>query len=386
MNIELMLTYKSLRQTFVFLIFGVFPPFADIFLGSSSMALGVFLSFILFSFLRVSRLKDMLFLHKAIFFWLIFSFFYFSLQHIFIGFWGFKSYLSVLMLSLLSIFSCFFSKEILYRDAFSVKCLFLLFWMLIFIAFIAILTEFNMGRFFYGKNKAVFPFGEPSHFSLFLGPFFFMAIVLTKKTIVKFFYILIISVIAIFLPSATLLIYVILATVILMRFSKSSFFVFIPIFLLGIYIMLNNSYFLTRIILSNDSKNLTALVYLQGIQDAYYSMKLTHGIGLGFQMLGTQPISPAGVQISYLMGGGELNRKDGGFLAAKIVAELGVYGIVILTFYLLIFFKSFIGLSKVARSPCDFNLAYIFSLSFIYASFVEFFVRGVGYFSPTIFF
>ena len=286
----------------------------------------------------------------------------------------------------LFIFSYFFSKESIFKEVVSHKCIIFIFWLLVTISFISIFTRFDVGLLFYGKNKVVFPFGEPSHFSLFFAPFFFMAVVLSRNAIVKAAYILIVAIIALLFPSATLLIYVILASAISIRLSKSSFLIFILVFVFAIYTIFSSDYFISRIILSNDSDNLTALVYLQGLQDAFYSIKSTYGIGLGFQMLGTQPLSPAGEQISYLMGGVELNRQDGGFLAAKVVAELGLYGVMILIFYLFFFLKSFFGLSKVNNSLCYSDLNYIFSLSFIYASFVEFFVRGVGYFSPTIFF
>lgn len=381
-----MLTYKNSGQMLLLLSVGVLPPLAGAFLGSSSMALGLFLSLILLLLIKFVRFKEVLRIHKSIFLWLIISFLYASIQHFLVGFWELKSYFSIVALLLVFFMAYFLSKEILFRKALNRGSIFILFWLLIFFALLAIITKFGIGYLVYGHNKAIFPFGEPSHFSLFFGPFFLMIVAMTKSSAKKLFYIFLVTALALLIPSTTLLIYVLLALGLMIRLSKSSLFVFIPLLVAAIYIMLTNSYFLSRLILSNDSTNLTALVYLQGLQDAYNSIELTHGMGLGFQMLGTQPASLAGEQINYLMGGKDLNRKDGGFLAAKIVAEFGVYGFFILLFYLGIFFKAFKQLKNGSYLFSEYALASVFSLCFIYASFVEFFVRGVGYFSPSLFF
>lgn len=381
-----MLTYKNVSQMLLFLSIGALPPLSGFFLGASSMALGVFLSLILIIFIKFERLKHALYVHKSIFFWLILFLVYGLVQHVFVGFWDVKSYLSCAALLIVFLAAYFLSKEILFNNASSENAILFLFWCLIFFVVLAIVTQFFIGYLIFGHNKTIiFPFGEPSHFALYFGPFFLMVVALSVSKFVKIFYICLVAVFALIIPSTTLLIYVLLALGLMVRFSKSSLFVFAPMLVVAIYVMLTNSYFISRLILTNDSTNLTALVYLQGLQDAYNSLISTHGIGLGFQMLGTQPISLAGMQINYLMGGEDLNRTDGGFLAAKLVAELGVYGILLLVSYLAIFFKALKKLRHGAYRRSNNNLASVFSLCCIYASFVEFFVRGVGYFSPSLF-
>ncbi|MCT7942953.1 hypothetical protein [Shewanella holmiensis] len=381
-----MLTYKDAGQMLLLLSVGVLPPFAGFFLGASSMALGIFIFFILLLLVKLERLPHILCVHKSIFIFLVISLFYALIQQIFIGVWATKSFFSIVALLLVFIIAYFLSKEILFQRPLNRNSIFILFWFLVFFAFLAIVTDFGIGYLVYGHNKSIFPFGEPSHFALFFGPFFLMIIAMTESRLIKLLYIFLVTTLALLIPSTTLLIYVLLALGLMIRFSKSSIFVFIPLLVAAIYTLLTDSYFLSRLILSNDSKNLTALVYLQGLQDAYNSIESTLGLGLGFQMLGTQPASLAGEQLKYLMGGDYLNRQDGGFLAAKIIAEFGVYGFFILVSYLVMFFKAFTNLKNGMFLNSEYPLASVFSLCFIYASFVEFFVRGVGYFSPSLFF
>ncbi|MFT8211578.1 MAG: hypothetical protein ACMZI0_15200 [Symbiopectobacterium sp.] len=52
----------------------------------------------------------------------------------------------------------------------------------------------------------------------------------------------------------------------------------------------------------------------------------TYGLGLGFQMAGTNGVGEYGYKI-YVLSGMDLNRFDGGFLASKIVSEFGVIGV-----------------------------------------------------------
>lgn len=83
------------------------------------------------------------------------------------------------------------------------------------------------------------------------------------------------------------------------------------------------------VLASDSTENLSSLVYVQGWQDTWANLSRTHGLGLGFNMMGCQPLPdvPARELLS-VWGMGELNAEDGSFQFAKIVSEFGVAGIV----------------------------------------------------------
>jgi hypothetical protein len=144
-------------------------------------------------------------------------------------------------------------------------------------------------------------------------------------------------------------------------------------------------YFLDRLAISDTSNNLSALVYLQGLYDAYYSLEATNYLGLGFQLLGTQPPSELSLTIQTIAGT-ELNREDGSFLAAKILAEFGILGVIFIIYYLKISFQAVIFLRKQIFLINDRrDLKHQLVAAIIFAFSVELFVRGTGYFSPGVF-
>jgi hypothetical protein len=281
------------------------------------------------------------------------------------------------------------ANEMYLNGYFSNRDFVVVFYTLIFLAIISYFSSYYLSSLFYERAKGIFPFGEPSNFALFFGPFFLLYLFQLPNFLKQFLVILSVSLLAVSIESTTLLIYVALALLLFVRINTISLYLVVPLSIYGVYYVLNDPYFLSRVILTPDSGNLTALVYLQGLTDAYNALVDTNGLGLGFQMLGTQPPSEIFYQIQTVMGqgldGGGLNRKDGGFVAAKLVAEFGVIGIILLIAYLYLFFKVFLKLRRLIRVPNGFEPAYIFSLVFIYASFVEIFGRGVGYFSPSLF-
>jgi hypothetical protein len=134
-------------------------------------------------------------------------------------------------------------------------------------------------------------------------------------------------------------------------------------------LVLKYDYFYDRVLFwdAQSSKNLSSLVYLQGIQDAHYSFVSTKGLGLGFQQLGTQKLSEAGLILQELLNNNTgLNRQDGGFTAAKIIAELGLLGILILLMYLILAKKAFFYLYNYLRGKEN-DLKLALSYGFIYA-------------------
>lgn len=236
---------------------------------------------------------------------------------------------------------------------------------------------------FIGGARNPFPFSEASHYALFIGPFSVVLYILSSSKFLKFFIISWLLSAGILFPNTTVLMYVFLIFLLHIKLTIKNIILVIFGGIIIINTILNNDYFSERIFFWNDqsSKNLSSLVYLQGVQDAYYSFVSTNGFGIGFQQLGTQKSSEAGLIIQELMGNETgLNRQDGGFTAAKITAELGFLGIGLLIIYFVIAKKAFSYLSNCLDGKrYDTNL--VISYSFIYAYLVELFVRGAGYFT-----
>lgn len=379
----------ALSLLFIIVCLGALPPVVKVYHGASSMALGLVLSLML---VLIYYVKNLTFLQKIPKLLLLFIFLimlHSAILHTQLIFLNSKAYISFFVLIFVLLMAFFLSKVILNERVDLVQGFKYVFLVLFSLALITYATEFKLGEIFYDKNKAIFPFEEPSHFALFFGPFFFIYLFQLTNIYKQIFIVLGVGLLAISIESTTLLIYVALALLLFARVNAITLFLVVPVSIYGVYYVLNDPYFLSRFILSPDSDNLTALVYLQGLTDAYNVLIDTNGLGLGFQMLGSQPPSEVHYQIQAVLGQGldgiGLNRKDGGFVAAKLVAEFGVFGLVLLAAYLVLFFKVFLRLRRMIREPHGFKPAYIFAFVFIYAGFVEIFVRGVGYFSPSLF-
>jgi len=381
---------KVYTLSFTLLLLGILAPISGVLFNASSTALGLLLFSILslvFSYRYANMLKRIpkVFL---LFFSLILM--YSILQYLFVGAFDYKTYLSVSFL-----FFIFITASLSAVVVFKIDCAILfnaiklLVYILILIAFFNILTEYKFGALLYGHHKAVFPFGEPSHYALFSGIFFVAYFVFSKSLTKKLFIVAITISLAILFPNMTLLMYGMLMIILLIRINIKNLILLVVSFLILLNFVFTSKYFLNRIYISKDSKNLSALVYLQGLDYAKRSLINTNGLGLGFQMMGTQPPLEITKLILHVLGvknGKGVNRQDGGFLAAKIVTEFGVLGIVILIAYLVLFIKSFTYLRNIIKHKeyeKDFKLTMVNII--FYSIFVEIFVRGIGYFSPSLF-
>lgn len=156
----------------------------------------------------------------------------------------------------------------------------------------------------------------------------------------------------------------------------------------------SSEYFVSRLSFEG-TQNLTTLVFLQGWELAYINLVETDGIGLGFQMLGS-PGTHLGTitdEILKVTSGKEYNLADGGFLAAKIIAEFGVFGIILIVSYLYFLLKFIFKSNKAWQYiHLSHNLQYRQELKkrlmisgLLFAFLVEVFLRGYGYFSPEVF-
>jgi len=231
-----------------------------------------------------------------------------------------------------------------------------------------------------GFNKPTFPFTETSHFALAFGPIYLYRCVTAPRQH-KVLWIGFGLALAVLLKSATLVAFVFGAALLCRR---------LLLLILAVSLVLvagataHLSYFTSRADISSHSKNISALVYLQGWEFIWRSLILTHGWGLGFQQLGIHPLNLAVTRIILeLTDGTALNIMGGSFIFSKLASEFGVFGIALGIAYLYFCFRSI----RVLRTTGSFRRD-TFARCIIVAFGVDMFIRGTGYFygAPLLFF
>lgn len=365
------------------------PSFVFVTAAQSSLASGL----LLVSFVVIFCLWRNIFLDVSLFFWFflvgLFFFLFLSSSLSLLRYGDDKPIRSLVLVVPL------FSVLVLYREFLFLKASE---WMFIFKALFWGLFLVGMLKFFYmpdffnywERPKRVFPFSEESHYALAIGgvalpliaSLSFRASSLVLSILLGF---------GLLYPSLTLLVYFVLGVFIVSL--RWRLFVLVAVFVLGLIlsVVLADEYFSSRLEFSGD--NLTTLVFLQGVELAYNSLFLNFGMGLGFQMLGGEgtPLLEVSEKI-YLIAERYMNLDDGGFLAAKFVAEFGVLGVVICIAYSAFVFRAICFLFVLRRGGAlreeqsDLVLKVQMASGVVIAFFVELFLRGYGYFSPTMFF
>lgn len=375
------LKYMNSIYILYILILSILPLYLSANVGTTSMAMGI-LIFSILVYIGSIKYWNCLYHIKKKFIFFIVSFLFYLICVIFFtnDLLNIKAYLSLIIL--LFIFGA------AYLTAYSLSST------NDFILYKVVRNTFFIFMFlglyqivFIGGARHILLFGEASHYALFIGPFSIALYVLTQSKFLKLFIILWLFLAGISFPNTTILVYAFLILLLHVKFNIKSIILLVIGGAILVNLIFTNEYFYQRIFFWNNqsSKNLSSLVYLQGIEDAYYSITSTNGFGIGFQQMGAQKSSEAGLRIQEIMGNETgLNRQDGGFTAAKIIAELGYFGIILLVFFFIIAKKSYVYLSYFVYSKvCDIPL--VISYSFIYAYLVELFVRGAGYFTQSSF-
>ena len=141
---------------------------------------------------------------------------------------------------------------------------------------------------------------------------------------------------------------------------------------------LNLDYFLVRISIFSGSHNPSLLAYLSGWERAYLSFTSSYGFGLGFQQLGI--VGPQGdiqVLLQDVVGTNVVLLKGGGSLGSKVIAEMGLLGLIFVLFY--IYFAIKILLKIMLRQIKGSKNIFFLGIYLFFS--IEFFVRGMGYFS-----
>jgi len=142
----------------------------------------------------------------------------------------------------------------------------------------------------------------------------------------------------------------------------------------------------TESVVGSERKNLTTLVYLNGWLLAKATIENTSGIGLGLGAMGCsevinndeQTLSAEVKRYTGNIKGKIISVRDGSFLAAKIISELGLLGMCLIAF---VFYKIILNLLKMINF--EFDLILTGSMCLIM---MLFFLRGLPYFSAPIVF
>jgi len=247
----------------------------------------------------------------------------------------------------------------------------------------ALISTSQIDFFSTGLNKPTFFFLEPSHFALAISPFLIyasFALSRVNATLLILFF----GFWGLYIQNFTMIISVVMAFILSTRLNAViSSFVFV--FAVGITVALWGpevfSYFTDRLVISGDTDNLSVLVLLQGWENAIRTLTEQSYLGGGFQQFGVTTVYGEISDKLLSMLGFNINQYDGGGTASKIVGEFGAFGIVAIVAYLFGFFRS---VSMLRKRQYASTVELFFSSVYV-ASFLEFFIRGVGYFSPLMY-
>jgi len=231
----------------------------------------------------------------------------------------------------------------------------------------------------YIYSKSMILFDEPSHYAVAILPLIFNAMLSYISVYNKIFIITLCFMLAILVHSLTMLVGLSIALIILFtKIPRGMILLLLPLIVCIFYFNANILYYSERLDFSEDNLNLSVLVFLSGWEVAYSSLIESNGFGLGFQQLGVNSeVGKYQFIIMSLLDGEKLNYFDGGSLAPKLIAELGVLGLLIVITYVLNFARLF---KKIILNKNNEYLCFYFPSVFLAFS-IELFVRGFGYFS-----
>ena len=251
---------------------------------------------------------------------------------------------------------------------------------------------------------AVFPFREPSHFALTFGAICVPLIVFTS---LRFNLIIMFNLyfFALYFPNYTFLIFGLICFLIflfktniniLLKFSLIIILI-IPFFNFNEFI--NIDYFISRTPfndLHSNEQSFSLLIFKQGWEFIYLNLINSNFLGLGFQMMGSEKMHYG--EIFYLIINTTKsiyghNHEDGSFVMSKLLVEFGFIGIIITIIYISFIIKFLINLNsnltkiKLRSKSGDDDFFKVFFCELIIFSYlVNFFIRGIHYFTPQLIF
>lgn len=242
------------------------------------------------------------------------------------------------------------------------------------------------------KIKYPFPFSEPSFFAVCYG---MLAVGYSFVASRKFALYMVVNMIlfSFLFPSLTFLLFVVIVMVVMVARLQAVYLYWgvlvVPVIVLsvGYYFISDVEYFSSRLDFS-DAENITTLVWLQGWDLSYINLNATEWRGLGFQMLGYEgtELSDVSYKLEELTGK-FMNITSGGFLAAKIISEFGLVGVMLVILYILflVYLLIKVGSSSSVSLKSDATKKVMVFQGLAFGYVVEFFFRGYGYFSPCLY-
>lgn len=238
-------------------------------------------------------------------------------------------------------------------------------------------------------SRPIFPFLEPSHFALIIAPYYLWIISTRDKKYGRFLVILIGLIGLFFINNVTLLILISIATYI--AFGTPFLLFLIPfiaiISMTNILSYIEIDYFIDRLSFlnaSNTNSNLSSLVWIQGWQEAVINIKKTYGMGVGFQQFGIVPPTGEASKTIFYLFQNYLNRYDGGTFGAKFIGEFGIIGLMFILVFLKKIYQSIYFLRISINKSNKLPLVLFFNCCIAFFG-LDIFVRGIGYFSPSVF-
>lgn len=367
-------------MTSMLLIFILLPSFLMVSLSLPSLATGIIISSCIILFTQLTK-KSETTITKS-----------YLLAFAISGLWIFANPISIensvhakQVLSLSAILICGFAVTSIFKSRQNNlgHTINTLFWILLAIGSIGAFDLFRPGK-YQLLNRPLPPFSEPSHFAIAFIPIACSFALLSSRKL-RLFTCLACFALAISLPNLTLLAGTVLISMIALSTRQAIIFLATTC-IIGITLFSIDSspleYFINRTSTSED-ENISRLVYIQGWESMISAVQFSKGFGIGFQNLGIEPPGQATLLLHNLTGS-ELNRSDGSFLAAKLVGEFGVIGVAAVIYAATLSIRSGFLLRKHVNRRFD-QASDITALCFTYTLLLELFVRGTGYFSPTLF-
>ncbi|CAH5655438.1 hypothetical protein AI2999V1_2947 [Enterobacter cloacae] len=235
-----------------------------------------------------------------------------------------------------------------------------------------------------GLEKPTFLFQEPSHFALVCAPFLIYFSFSNIRNYLRLSMLLVFGLWGVYIQNFTMIFAVILAYIITAKHLLPAFIIFC-ICAIPVYLFIESdffNYYRERLDLSSDTNNLSALVLIQGWDNAFLTLQQSP-LGAGFQQYGISTVYGEISNKIFRMINIYINQFDGGATAPKIIGEFGIFGLFIVATYLIGWFKVFYS-ARRNRFTADKKSLLFYSMYL--ASILEFFIRGAGYFTPGMFF
>ena len=227
--------------------------------------------------------------------------------------------------------------------------------------------------------KPIFPFTEPSHMVLAMMPFYAIATIGSRGA-VRASLLAVGPVVILAIENLT---FAVGWIIVFAACARRSLILLAALLFLAAMPLLDLRYFVDRLTFSG-TDNLSALVFLQGWELMAESLARSSGWGLGFQQLGVHGTQTASSYLIFALLQADANILDGGFTAAKLISEFGLFGILLVAWLLFLGMRSFLNLRRMVRLGAATDQARLFVDAVQIALLVELMVRGTGYFTGPI--